>query len=94
MHKKPIGSSLDSIFVSPRAMARSRRASDTAERDEVQLSLLSQEQDAAHDDGVSLDGDHKKSKTISSRDRKAMSLLILLCPFASPCRLFYVANAS
>ncbi|KAG8219992.1 acetyl-coenzyme A transporter 1-domain-containing protein [Butyriboletus roseoflavus] len=78
--KKPIASSLDSIHISPRAptMARhSRRASDAGERDEVQLSLLSQEHDSTHDDDVSFGAVQKKSKTLSVRDRKAMTLLIL-----------------
>lgn len=83
--KKPIASSLDSIHISPRAstMARhSRRASDAGEHDEVQLSLLSQEHAPTHDDDVSFGAGHKKSKTLSVRDRKAMTLLIVLCPSA------------
>ena len=80
--KKSISSSLDSIQISPRTMTRSRRFSDATERDEVQLSLLSQEHDSTHDNGVSFDGDYKKTKTISVRDRKAMILLIVLCPSA------------
>lgn len=80
--KNHISSSLDSIRVSPRAqtMARhSRRASDTIEHDEVQLSLLSQENEP-HDDAASFDNVHKKNKTLSVKDRNAMALLIVLCP--------------
>ncbi|KAG6381373.1 acetyl-coenzyme A transporter 1-domain-containing protein [Boletus reticuloceps] len=76
-----ISSSLDSIHISPRVptMARhSRRVSDADARDEVQLSLLSQEHDDAHDDAVSFDNVHKKNKTLSTKDRKAMTLLIVL----------------
>lgn len=84
--KNHISTSLDSIRVSPRAqtMARhSRRASDTIERDEVQLSLLSQE-NGPHDDAVSFDNVHKKNKTLSVKDRNAMALLIVLCPSLLP----------
>lgn len=81
-HKKSISSSLEGIHISPRtSMARSgRRASDAAERDAVELSLLSQEHDGADDNGVVFGGEHKKTKVLSVRDRKAMTLLIVLCP--------------
>jgi PAT family acetyl-CoA transporter-like MFS transporter 1 len=93
--KKLISSSLDSIHISPRAQTmelHSRRASDTAERDEVQLSLLSQEHEPAHDDAVSFGNVHKKNKTLSVKDRKAMALLIVLCPSAPSHRLSSVAH--
>ncbi|KAF8140055.1 acetyl-coenzyme A transporter 1-domain-containing protein [Boletus edulis] len=81
MRQKQVSSSLDSIHISPRVptMARhSRRASDADARDEVQMSLLSQEHDDAHDDAVSFGSVHKKNKTLSTKDRKAMTLLIVL----------------
>lgn len=95
--KKPTASTLDSIHISPRAptmVRHSRRASDVDERDEVQLSLLSQEHDPTHDDRVSFGEVHEKTKTLSARDRKAMSLLIVLCPSAPSHYLASVAHPS
>lgn len=93
--KKPISPSLDSIRISPRAQTmapHSRRASDTAERDEVQLSLLSREHEPAHDDAVSFGDVYKKNKTLSVKDRKAMALLIVLCPSTPSHHLSSVAH--
>ena len=84
MRKEQISSSLNSIHISPRvpSMARhSRRTLDEDERNGVQLALLSEERDDAHDDAASFDNNvHKKQKTLSVKDRKAMTLLIVLCP--------------
>lgn len=89
MRKKPVSSSLDSIRISPRVQTmgrHSRRASD----DEVQLSLFSQDHEPAHDDAVS--AFHKKNKTLSVKDRKAMTLLIVLCPSIPYHHLLSVAH--
>lgn len=79
MRKKPISSSLDSIRISPRVppMTRnSRKTSDPDERDQVQLALLSQD----HDEEPSFDNVHEKTRPLSAKDKRAMSLLIVLCP--------------
>jgi len=73
-HKKALSSSLDSIRILPRAPA----GSSSAESEEVELTLLSEEERAS----AALDGDvqtHTRATTMSSRDRKAMTLLIILC---------------
>jgi len=80
--ERPIATSLDSIHISPRAPSTTahsgRRLSNGGEPDEVELSLLSQEHDPAHENGVPFGEVHKKTKSLSVRDRKAMTLLIIL----------------
>jgi MFS transporter, PAT family, solute carrier family 33 (acetyl-CoA transportor), member 1 len=74
--KKAVSSSLDSIRILPRAPAGT-----SSETEEVELSLLSGEERAS----ARLDGDvqthvHAVTTTaMSSKDRKAMTLLIILC---------------
>lgn len=82
--QRPIATSLDSIHISPRVPSTTahsgRRLSNGGEPDEVELSLLSQEHDQAYDNDVPFGEVHKKTKSLSVRDRKAMTLLIILCP--------------
>jgi hypothetical protein len=74
-HKKYVSSSLDSIQVLPRAPVGS------SESEEVELSLLSEEgrASASSDGDVQIHAYATRTATISSSDRKAMTLLIILC---------------
>ncbi|KAH7929383.1 hypothetical protein BV22DRAFT_1029629 [Leucogyrophana mollusca] len=83
---KAVSSSLDSIRISPRtptAMRTVRRSTDVGDSEEVELSLLDEEERsrAARDlnDGEVLGHlDAAKKKPLSNRDKKAMVLLIIL----------------
>jgi len=74
--KKVVPSSLDSIRILPRAHAGS-----SAESEDVELSLLSEEERASAglDDDVQTHVYAARTTAISSRDKKAMTLLIILC---------------
>ncbi|KAF9229532.1 hypothetical protein BS17DRAFT_792430 [Gyrodon lividus] len=84
-HKKAVASSLDSIRISPRTpttVRSTRKSADVDENEEVELSLLDDNERRAaqdiDDDGEPLGHVHKKPKSLSARDKRAMALLIIL----------------
>ncbi|KAG1716324.1 hypothetical protein ID866_808 [Astraeus odoratus] len=82
-HKRAIASSLDSILISPRnssAMGSLRRSTDVSDGTEVAMSLLDGDERARAVEGLEDDGEFvkKRSKTIPARDKRAMTLLIIL----------------
>jgi len=74
--KKAASSSLDSIRISPRMPIGS-----SSETEEVELSLLSEEEraSAGRDGDAQIHADATKTTAMSSSDKKAVILLIILC---------------
>lgn len=88
LHKKAVSSSLDSIRIAPRVPAGSY-----SDLEDVELSLLSAEERTSagrnlQDGDVHSSASGAKTTAMSSRDKKAMSLLIILCRSLSYLRAF------
>lgn len=87
-HKKSISSSLDGIRIHPRVPTGS-----PSNLEDVELSLLSEEERISAGRNLQ-DGDARssaggaKTTAMSSRDKKAMTLLIILCRSLSYLRAF------
>lgn len=93
---RALSTSLESIQINPRT-PKTPRTGDTrwneqdgGSIDEVELSLLGEDERRAAEAGLSLDDEdhvpHPTSKRVSSRDKRAIALLIVLCvsfPFDS-----------
>ncbi|EGO02780.1 hypothetical protein SERLA73DRAFT_47680 [Serpula lacrymans var. lacrymans S7.3] len=87
LDSRAVSSSLDSIHISPRtptAMRAARRSADTDEGEEVELTLLDDDERSRAARGLSdvdslghIDGP-KPKRSLSVKDRKAMVLLIIL----------------
>ncbi|KAI6133242.1 acetyl-coenzyme A transporter 1-domain-containing protein [Pisolithus croceorrhizus] len=82
-HKSAVASSLDGIIISPRVPSTVRPAReplDMVEGDEVELSFLDGDERLRAEEGPDDDDEllKMKPKTISARDKRAMTLLIIL----------------
>lgn len=82
-HKRTMVSSLDGIVISPRSASASarpaRRSMDVAETDDLELSLMNGEERARAAEGFDDPSvGEKKSKQLSSKDKRAMVLLVIL----------------
>jgi PAT family acetyl-CoA transporter-like MFS transporter 1 len=77
-----VSSSLESIFISPRTPKTPRIAQNgDADSDEVELALLGDEERERAAVGVDSDGidTHTTKRPLSTKDKKAMVLLCVLC---------------
>ena len=78
-----VSSSLDSIFISPRTpVARSPRPplNGSADSEEVELSLLGEEERRQAATGIDEDDvGYTSKRPVSSKDKRAMVLLCVLC---------------
>jgi hypothetical protein len=88
LHKKAVSSSLDSIRIVPRVPTGSY-----SDLEDVELSLLSEEERTSvgrnlQDGDVHSSAGGAKTTAMSSRDKKAMTLLIILCRSLSYLRAF------
>jgi PAT family acetyl-CoA transporter-like MFS transporter 1 len=78
-----VSSSLDSIFISPRTpVARSPRTNQNGNADDdVELSLLGEDERRLAAAGLDEDDPYTTKRPLSSKDKRAMVLLCVLCKF-------------
>ena len=87
MPPRPVTTSLDSVRIlprtprTPRLGEQSRRASedDAGAVDEVELSLLGEDERRQAALGLPSEDASGSKRSLSTRDKKAMTLLIILC---------------